>query len=72
MTTSGKYRLLVFGGILLPMLGICVFTFLIGPSLIGERQAAHIGSTLGFWFIVYLVVVVGVVIAKKIRAKGSK
>ena len=72
MTASGKYRSLVFGGILLPMLGICVFTFLIGPKLIGERQAAHIGSTLGFWFIVYLLVVVTVVVARELRAKKPK
>jgi len=69
MASCGKYRLLVLGGILLPMVSICVFTFLIGPSLIGEREAVRIGSALGLWFIVYLLVLVAIVIAKEIRAK---
>ena len=72
MITSGKYRLLVFGGILLPMVAICVFTFLIGPSLVGEPKAAHIGSTLGLWFIVYLLAIVVIVIAREMRAKRPK
>ena len=70
--TPDKYRLLVFGGISLPILGICAFTFLIGPKLIGERDAVHIGNTLGLWFIVYLVIVVAVVIAREIRVRKSK
>jgi hypothetical protein len=45
---------------------------LIGPALIGERQAAEIGSTLGFWFVVYLVVVVAVVVAREVRANKQK
>jgi len=44
------------------MVAICIFTFVIGPRLIGEREAANLGSTLGFWFGVYLVLVVAVVI----------
>ena len=72
MIIYGKYRLLVLGGILLPMAAICAFTFLIGPSLLGEAQAAHIGSTLGFWFIVYLFAVVIIVTAREIRAKRPK
>ena len=70
MKTSKKYRALVFVGVLLPMVIICAFTFLIGPALLGERQAAQIGSTLGFWFIVYLTVVVAVVVVREIR--GNK
>jgi uncharacterized membrane protein len=72
MAAHGKYRLLVIVGILLPMIGICVFTFLMGPTLIGERQAAKIGSTLGCWFLVYLLVVVASVIARELRGRKTK
>ena len=54
------------------MIGICFFTFVIGPRLIGEREAAKLGSDLGFWFVVYLVLVVAVVIAREVRARRQK
>ena len=72
MKVSNKYRLLALTGVLLPMVGICIFTFVIGPRLIGEREAAKLGSTLGFWFVIYLVLVVAVVIGREIRARRPK
>ena len=72
MNVSSKYRLVAFAGVLLPMVGICIFTFIIGPRLIGEREAAKLGSTLGLWFAIYLVIVVAVVIAREIRARRPK
>ena len=72
MALRGKYRLLVFVGILLPMVSVCLFTFLVGPSLIGEHEAVQIGNALRLWFIVYLLVVVAVVIAKEVRHRKTK
>jgi hypothetical protein len=72
MKRASKYRVFIFGGVLLPMSLICIFRFLIGPTLVGERQAAEIGSTLGFWFVVYLAVVVAIVVAREVRAKKQK
>lgn len=72
MKKSRKYQPLIFLGVLLPMFVICIFRFLIGPSLIGERQAAEIGNTIGFWFVVYLAVVVAIVVAREVRANNHK
>ena len=72
MNVSNKFRWRVIGGAVVPLLGIGIFTFLIGPRLVGKQRAVHIGSTLGLWFIVYLMIVVAVVIAREIKAKRPK
>jgi hypothetical protein len=69
MNVSSKYRRLALFGVLVPMLGICVFVFLIGPRLVGDYKAARIGNTLGFWFIVYLIVVTALIVAGEIHAR---
>lgn len=72
MIAPRKYRLLVFGGILLPMVAIYVLTFLIGPRLLGEPRAAHLGSRLGFGFLVYLLIVVVAVVIRELRTRKQK
>lgn len=65
MIVLDKHMKLFLVGAALSMLVLCVIVFLLWPAVTGEPMACDVQSEIGFWFVVYLIVLtLGVVILK--------